>query len=58
MVNYIMGFLNIYINRLIEWINPSYENTITSQLLLRKSRDGDNYLTFHKLCDKKDQLLF
>ena len=44
---------NIYINRLIEWINPSYENTISSQLLLRKSRDGDDYLTFHKLCDKK-----
>ena len=42
---------NIYKNRLKEWINSS--NNISTKLLYRKSRDGDEYKTFHYLCDNK-----
>ena len=46
---------NQYINDLIEWINP--KNAIDIELLYRKSRDGDSYDTFHKLCDNKGKTL-
>ena len=42
---------NIYIENLINWINSKKE--FKTNLLYRKSRDGDDYDTFHKLCDKK-----
>ena len=41
----------LYINNLINWIN--LEETFKTRLLYRKSRDGDSYTTFHKLCDKQ-----
>ena len=47
----IIGKNKIYINNLINWINS--EETFKTQLLYRKSRDGDSYATFHKLCDKQ-----
>ena len=40
------------INILKNWINPS-EKKIETKLLYRLSRDGDNILTFHQLCDNK-----
>ena len=33
------------------WINPN--STIKAQLLYRASRDGEEYSTFHKLCDNQ-----
>jgi hypothetical protein len=33
------------------WINPNL--TIKAQLLYRASRDGEEYSTFHKLCDNQ-----
>jgi len=42
---------NIYRARLKEWINSS--KNISTKLLFRKSRDGDEYKTFHNLCDNK-----
>ena len=41
----------VFIESLISWINP--ENEITTNLLYRKSIDGDSYDTFHRLCDNK-----
>ena len=41
----------IYRYRLKEWIDSS--NNISTKLLFRKSRDGDEYSTFHNLCDNK-----
>ena len=47
-----------YNNILINWINPE-NNTlnIKSELLYRKSKDGDSYDIFHKLCDNKGPTL-
>ena len=42
---------NLYIENLITWINS--KKSFKTILLYRKSRDGDDYDTFHKLCDKK-----
>ena len=41
----------IYLENLISWINP--KNEIKTVLLYRKSRDGELYDTFHKLCDNQ-----
>ena len=45
----------VFIESLISWINP--ENEITTNLLYRKSNDGDSYDTFHRLCDNKGPTL-
>ena len=45
----------VFIESLISWINP--ENEITTNLLYRKSIDGDSYDTFHRLCDNKGPTL-
>ena len=45
----------LYFNNLIGWINP--KNKITTKLLYRKSKDGDSYDTFHKLCDNQGATL-
>ena len=42
---------NLYIENLINWINSN--KIFKTVLLYRKSRDGDDYETFHRLCDKK-----
>ena len=42
---------NSYIDNLLKWINPNQK--FTTKLLYRKSRDGDDYETFHQLCDNK-----
>ena len=42
---------NIYIENLISWINSTKK--FKTELLYRKSRDGDDYETFHRLCDKQ-----
>jgi len=39
-----------HINNLKDWISKKITKTI---LLYRKSRDGDSYETFHKLCDNQ-----
>ena len=44
-----------YINNIIKWINKN--NKIKSELLYRKSKDGDSIETFHKLCDNKGNTL-
>ena len=44
-----------YINNLENWINP--KKKFQSKLLYRKSRDGDSYDTFHKLCDNQGPTL-
>ena len=44
-----------YIDYLTKWINS--KNLINIELLYRKSRDGDSYDTFHKLCDNKGTTL-
>ena len=46
---------NIYIDNLKTWINP--EQNFKTELLYRKSKDGDNYETFHRLCDNKGPTL-
>ena len=46
---------NMYINYLINWINS--KQSFKTILLYRKSRDGDDYETFHKLCDRKGTTL-
>ena len=40
----------LYIDSLTKWINLKIVNT---ELLYRKSKDGDSYETFHKLCDNQ-----
>ena len=45
----------IYIDYLIKWINPIKK--FKTELLYRKSRDGDDYETFHRLCDNKGTTL-
>ena len=41
----------IYLDNIINWISPKkMKNTV---LLFRKTKDGDSYETFHKLCDNK-----
>ena len=40
-----------YIQNIIKWMN--LKNKKKSKLLYRKSKDGDSYDTFHKLCDKQ-----
>ena len=47
----IIGNNEKYNITLKNWINPNIK--IKSQLLYRKSRDGDEFQTFHKLCDNK-----
>ena len=44
-----------YFETIYNWINPN--NKIVIELLYRKSRDGDSYNTFHKLCDNKGKTL-
>ena len=44
-----------YINNLLTWINSNKK--ITTKLLYRKSRDGDSYDIFHKLCDNQGATL-
>jgi hypothetical protein len=44
-----------YFNKLITWINSNKK--ITTKLLYRKSRDGDSYDIFHKLCDNQGATL-
>ena len=44
-----------YIDNIIKWINKN--NKIKTELLYRKSRDGDLIDTFHKLCDNKGNTL-
>ena len=51
----IIGKNQIYINNLINWINPKCN--IKTELLYRKTRDGDSYNDFHRLCDKKGKTL-
>ena len=46
---------NIYIESIIKWINS--EKKINTKLLYRKSKDGDDYETFHRLCDNKGPTL-
>ena len=40
-----------YIENIIKWINS--KNKLQSKLLYRKSKDGDSYDIFHKLCDNQ-----
>ena len=44
-----------YIDSIIKWINKN--SKIKTQLLYRKSKDGDSIDTFHKLCDNKGSTL-
>ena len=44
-----------YIDNLISWINS--KNTIEAKLLYRKTKDGDSYDIFHKLCDNQGPTL-
>ena len=44
-----------YIDNIINWINP--KGSLKTQLLYRKSRDGDSYDTFHTLCDNQGTTL-
>ena len=46
---------NNYINNIVKWINKN--NKIKSELLYRKTKDGDSIDTFHKLCDNKNNTL-
>jgi len=46
---------DIYIENIIKWINS--EKKIKTKLLYRKSKDGDDYETFHRLCDNKGPTL-
>ena len=41
--------------QLIDWINPQSE--IKTNLLYRKSKDGESYDTFHDLCDNQGETL-
>jgi len=44
-----------YFDVIYNWINPNKK--IDAELLYRKSRDGDSYNTFHRLCDNKGKTL-
>ena len=44
-----------YINNISNWINS--KKNLQTELLYRKSKDGDSYEIFHKLCDKKGKTL-
>ena len=44
-----------YIDSIIKWINKN--SKIKTELLYRKSKDGDSIETFHKLCDNKGNTL-
>ena len=44
-----------YIDSLIKWLNT--KNDISTNLLYRKSKDGDSYDIFHKLCDNQGPTL-
>ena len=44
-----------YIENILKWISP--KNTLKTELLYRKSKDGDSYDTFHNLCDNKGATL-
>ena len=44
-----------YIDNILKWINKN--NIIRTELLYRKSKDGDSIDTFHKLCDNKENNL-
>ena len=44
-----------YISSLINWINP--QKGFKSQLLFRKSKDGNSIDKFHKLCDNQGPTL-
>ena len=46
---------NEYIYSIINWINSDKE--FKSELLYRKTRDGDSYDTFHNLCDNQGNTL-
>ena len=46
---------NEYISNLINWINSNKE--INTELLYRKTRDGDSFDTFHNLCDNQGNTL-
>ena len=47
-----------YNNKLINWINSEKNiKNIKAELLYRKSKDGDSYDIFHKLCDNKGPTL-
>ena len=52
--NIIKGNEN-YIKSIKNWINPSKK--IKAELLYRLSENGDNYSTFHELCDNKGPTL-
>ena len=41
-----------YINNIIKWINKG-KKEITTELLYRKTDNGDSYNTFHQLCDNQ-----
>jgi len=45
-----------YNDTLKNWINPNLP--IKAKLLYRLTRDGEDYETFHKLCDNKGQQLY
>ena len=43
-----------YINNINNWLNSKIKNT---ELLYRKTKDGDSYNAFHNLCDNKGKTL-
>ena len=45
----------IYIENIKNWISPKIIKK--TKLLYRKSKDGDSYDTFHKLCDNKGETI-
>ena len=51
----IIGKNQTYINNIINWVNP--KGNIKAELLYRKTRDGDSYDDFHRLCDNKRNTL-
>ena len=51
----IIGKNQIYINTVLNWIKSNTK--IKTELLYRKSRDGDSYDSFHKMCDNKGKTL-
>ena len=42
-----------YINNIINWINS--EKLLKDELLYRRTRDGDSFEIFHKLCNNQGQ---
>jgi len=45
-----------YISYLKKWINPN-DKLFTTQLLFRKSKNGDSFDEFHRLCDNQGKTL-